>query len=88
VEDVEEKRVNATMSEETSEGAPVPPLIDIHSSREKPGDAFLAIHYRNYWFWIDDRDFSSKALFTFLYFLFSLTETGGKEGPIITVPIN
>jgi hypothetical protein len=89
VEDVEEKRVTATMSEETSEGTQVPPLIDIHSSREKPGDAFLAIHYRNHWFWIDDTDFGSKSLFTFLYFLFSLTETGGQGGaPIITVPIN
>ncbi len=88
-EDVKEKRVDATVPEETSEGTPVPPLIGIHSSREKPGDAFLAIHYRNYWFWIDDRDLRSKALFTFLYFLFSLTETGGKEGaPIITIPIN
>lgn len=87
-EDVEEKRVSATVSEETSEGTPVPPLIRIHSSREKPSDAFLAIHYHNYWFWIDDRDLRSKSLFTFLYFLFSLTETGGKEGaPIVTIPI-
>jgi hypothetical protein len=88
-EDVEENRVRATISEETSEGTPVPPLITIHSSTLKPRDAFVAIHYRSYWFWIDDRDFPSKGLFSFLYFLTSLTETGGKEGaPIITVPIN
>ena len=32
-------------------------------------------------------DLRSKTLFTFLMFVFSLTETGGKEGaPIITVP--
>lgn len=87
-EDVEEKRVGATVSEETSEGTPVTPLIGIHSSREKPSDAFAAIHYHNYWFWIDDRDFQSKSLFSFLYFLVSLTETGGKEGaPIVTIPI-
>ena len=54
----------------------------------KPSDAFAAIHYHNYWFWIDDRDFQSKSLFSFLYFLVSLTETGGKEGaPIVTIPI-
>ena len=84
---VEEKRVNPTMPEETVQGAPVPPLIGIHSSAEKPGDAFIAIPYRGHWFWIDDRDLRSKSLFTFLMFIFSLTETGGKEGaPIITVP--
>jgi len=57
-------------------------------STDKPGDAFIAVPYRNYWFWIDDRDLSSKTLFSFLMFVFSLTETGGaKEGaPIITVP--
>jgi hypothetical protein len=85
---VEEKRVNPTMSEETVQGgAAVPPLIRIHSSPDKPGDAFVSVPYRNHWFWIDDRDLRSKSLFSFFMFLFSLTETGGKEGaPIITIP--
>jgi len=84
---VEEKRVNATMPDETVEGATVPPLIRIHSSEERPGDAFITIPYRHYWFWIDDRDLRSKSLFSFLMFIFSLTETDGKEGaPVITVP--
>jgi hypothetical protein len=76
------------MPEETVQGTPVPPLIRIHSSTDKPGgDAFIAVPYRNHWFWIDDRDMRSKALFSFLMFIFSLTETGGKEGaPVITVP--
>jgi hypothetical protein len=85
---VEEKRVNATMPEETVQGVPVMPLLKIYSSTEKPADAFIAVPYRHYWFWIDDRDLRSKTLFSFLMFAFSLTETGGaKEGaPIITVP--
>jgi len=84
---VEEKRVNPTMPEDTAQGAVVAPLIRIHSSAEKPADAFIAVPYRNHWFWIDDRDLRSKSLFSFLMFIFSLTETGGKEGaPIITVP--
>ncbi len=83
----EEKRVNPTMPEEMVQGVSVPPLIRIHSSSDKPADAFIAVPYRKYWFWIDDRDYRSKALFSFLMFMFSLTETGGKEGaPIITVP--
>ncbi len=84
---VAEKRVNPTMPEEVVQGTPVPPLIRIYSSLEKPGDAFVAVLYRGHWFWIDDRDLRSKSLFSFLMFVFSLTETGGKEGaPVITVP--
>jgi hypothetical protein len=84
---VEERRVNPTMPEETVQGAAIPPLVRIHSSTDKPGDAFIAVPYRDHWFWIDDRDLRSKSLFSFLMFIFSLTETGGKEGaPIITVP--
>lgn len=85
---VNEERVNATVPEATSEGIPLPPLISIHSSTSKPSDAFIEVRYRDYWFWIDDRDFRSKSLFTFIYFLFSLTETGVQEGaPIVTIPI-
>jgi hypothetical protein len=84
---VEEKRVNPTMPEDMAEGAPVPPLIKIHSSRFLPGDAFLGVPYRNHWFWIDDRDPRSKSLFSFMMLIFSLTDTEGKEGaPIITIP--
>jgi hypothetical protein len=84
---VEEKRVNPTMPGDMVKGTPVPPLIRIHSSRCLPGDAFLAIPYRNHWFWIDDRDMRSKSLFSFMMFIFSLTDTEGKEGaPIITIP--
>lgn len=84
---VAEQRVNPTMPSVVVDGKPVPPLIRIHSSPDKPADAFIAVPYRDHWFWIDDRDLRSKSLFSFLMFIFSLTETGGKEGaPIITVP--
>ena len=62
-------------------------LIDIKHSVEKPDNAFTAVKYRDYWFWIDDRDFHSKRTFAFLMIIFSLTETGGKEGlPLVTIP--
>lgn len=85
--DVQEKRVNQTMAAETSDGAPVAALIGIHSSAERPAHAFVGVPYRNHWFWIDDRDLRSKTLFSFMMFVFSLTETEGKEGaPIVTIP--
>ena len=83
-EHVAEKRVPPTME---SEGEGVKgPLIRILCSREKPGDDFAAVPYRDRWFWIDDRDYQSKKLFSFLMFVMTLTETGGKEGaPIVTI---
>lgn len=63
------------------------PLIRIYSSPEKPTDAFVEVPYHGYWLWIDDRDLPSKRVFSFVMFIFSLVETGGKEGaPIVTIP--
>ena len=62
-------------------------LMNIHYSKEKPANAFSAVQYRDYWYWVDDRDFRTKRTFAFLMILFSLTETGGKEGlPLVTIP--
>ena len=59
----------------------------ILSQEKKPDDAFAAVHFHNYWYWIDDRDWISKRIFSLIMFLFTLTEKPEKEGvPIITVP--
>jgi hypothetical protein len=85
---VEEKRVNPTSLEQASPGNSLRPLIQIRSAPERPVDAFVAVPYRDHWFWIDDRDLPSKRMFSFLMFIFTLVEkTGGKEGaPIVTIP--
>jgi hypothetical protein len=84
---VEQKRTYPSLAQEFATGAPVPPLMRILSSPQRPDDAFAAVSYRQTWFWIDDRDFASKRLFSFIMFLFTLTDTGDKQGaPIITVP--
>jgi hypothetical protein len=61
--------------------------VFIKSSKEKPQDVFLAVSYRNYWFYIEDTDFRSKRIFSFLLFLLSLAE-GGSQGvaPVLTLP--
>jgi hypothetical protein len=84
---VADRRVTATAEPEVGPSGPIRPLIRIGSSPERPADAFLAVPYRGYWFWIDDRDMGSKKLFSFLMFVFTLVETGGKEGPpVLTIP--
>lgn len=45
------------------------------------------MRYRQHWFWIDQRDFRSKSIFTFLLLLTSLAETGMvPQAPVMTVP--
>ncbi len=84
---VKEQRVAPTAEPEVGPGGPVPPLIRIASGAARPADSFVAVPYRDYWFWIDDRDRPSKRLFSFLMFIFTLVETGGKEGaPVVTIP--
>jgi hypothetical protein len=85
--DVAEHRVSATWEPDVTPTGPVPPLMRIANSSDRPHDAFVAVPYRNSWFYIDDRDIPSKRLFTFLMFIFTLVETGTKEQPpIITIP--
>jgi hypothetical protein len=83
-----ERRTFPTPEPEIVNGAPVAPLIRILSSPQSPGDAFAAVRYGQDWYWIDDKDLPSKRLFSFIMFLFSLTESGDRPGtPIITIPV-
>lgn len=61
--------------------------VRIRSSKDKPADAYVAVPYRDHWFWIDDHDLKSKRTFAFMMLLFTLSETGEKENlPLITIP--
>lgn len=65
------------------------PLVSIHSAAEPPTNAFVTVHYSQHWFWIDNRDFRSKSIFSFILLLMSLAETGVvAQAPLITVPAN
>jgi hypothetical protein len=62
-------------------------IVRIHSGKDKPAHAFVAVPYRDHWFWIDDGDFQTKRALTAVMFFFTLAETGdpGKL-PLITIP--
>lgn len=61
--------------------------VRIHSGKEKPANAFAAVPYRDYWFWIENGDLQSKRSLTVVMFLFTLADTGGPEKlPLITIP--
>lgn len=62
-------------------------IIDIRWSESEPISAFVKVRYRDTWYYIDDRDFASKSVFTFVMVLFSLTESGDNTGlPLVTIP--
>jgi len=84
---VEEGRTVPSLVDRGNADAERRRLVDIGSGTDQPADAFVAVKYKDYWFWIDDRDFKSKRSFAYLMLLFSLTESGGKEGlPLVTIP--
>lgn len=64
-------------------------LLYVHCQKKKPLCAAVAVHYRGYWFYIDDRDHDSKATFTLLMQLFELQAGGGATGtkPVLTLPV-
>ncbi len=62
-------------------------LIHIRNSKTKPPDAYVAVSYRDRWFWIDDRDLKSKRAFAFMMMLFTLAAPAEKESlPVVTIP--
>jgi len=81
------RRVSPTPEADLGPEGPIPPLIRITSSSDRPTSAFVAVPYRGYWFSIDDQDIQSKRLFSFIMFLFTFVETGSKEAaPVLTIP--
>jgi hypothetical protein len=67
----------------------LPPLVRILSGTSAPSDAFAAVKYRDYWYWIDDRDYRTKGIFTFLMIIMTLSEKDDKvPAPVVTIPAN
>jgi len=61
--------------------------INILSGNEAPSNAAVAVQYNHQWFWIADTDFRSKAVFSTVMLLFSISDVGIKgSGPIVTIP--
>jgi hypothetical protein len=84
---VQQGRVMQTLSFDTDSDGGFSPLLTVRSGPQRPRDPFVAVCYRNHWFWIDDCDPRSKGIFSFLLILSSLTESDSpKSTPLITIP--
>lgn len=84
---VAEKRVRPTTEGDIGPSGAIAPLIRVANSAEPPADAFVAVPYQGYWFFIDNRDIPSKQIFSSIMFLFTFVETRSNEAaPILTIP--
>jgi hypothetical protein len=85
-EDVADGRATPGLSQSSEFPAKLR-LVRVRCSPEPPGDAYVAVNYRNKWFYIDDRDLATKRVFSFMMMLFTLADTGEQEPlPLITIP--
>jgi hypothetical protein len=63
-------------------------VMAIHSQKDRPTNAYVAVRYRGWWFWVADDDHSSKATFSLVNTLFSLQAATGKgRTPLLTLPV-
>ncbi len=64
-------------------------LIRVHCSKVRPCHAFVKVHYRDHWFYIDDNDLQSKQSFALIIEVFLMEVSGGVvPGPILTLPVS
>jgi len=79
-EHIAEKRTLNTFESENTE------LIRISYSGTKPENDFISVKSRDQWFYIDDRDVTSKTTFAIIRILLSLADEGGSTvGPLISI---
>jgi hypothetical protein len=84
-QDLQRHSAVPAIANDTSEGGSQP--VRIYSGKDKPAPAYVAVRYRDSWFWIDDGDWKTKRALTAIMFFFTLGETGGNENlPLITIP--
>jgi hypothetical protein len=87
--DLEQGKAAPGLIDTRAPAAPGGPPLQILVTDTPPKDAFVAVQYRERWFWIADADFESKYTFGIIMLLFSIADTGVKSvAPVVTVPVN
>ena len=74
----------------SAEGASSEATGTVHASKahKPPRTAYVAVKYRGYWFYIDDRDAASKATLALMMQLARLDFTRQQPGaPQLTLPV-
>src|SRR5258706_6346851 len=61
--------------------------VQFRKAKDPPADAHVAVEYKGFWFYIDDRDQDTKATFSLLMELARLELTGKGSQPLLTIPL-
>jgi hypothetical protein len=84
-QDVTEGRASTGLDGPASTATPDP--FRVMSSEDEPEDAFVAVRYRDRYYYVSDRDMASKRLLSFIMILFSLADRSEDAAkPVITIP--
>jgi hypothetical protein len=66
-------------------------LFEVHTCKghKPPANAYVAVCYRGYWYYIDDADQASKTTLSLMLQLSRLDfgHTRGGGGPLLTLPV-
>jgi len=63
-------------------------VMSIHSQKDRPGNAAVAVKYRDWWFYLADSDQNSKITFNLLNILFQLqATTASGKSPVLTLSV-
>ncbi len=63
-------------------------LLTVHHSSSYPAHAFVAVRFRDFWYYIDNSDICSKRTFVLLQLLYSLQSNEAKQLPtLLSLPI-
>ena len=65
--------------------------IRVHSSKDKPKGAAVAVKHRGYWFYIDETDMHTKLFYVMVRTLWSVSIAAGSDlsaAPVLTIPVS
>ena len=63
-------------------------VMSIHSQKDRPANAAVAVRYRDWWFYLADSDQNSKITFNLLNILFQLqATTASGKSPVLTLSV-
>ena len=64
--DVDSGAVMTSRRDDSPVAKELPTLVKIYSGVSEPGNVHVAVRYLGHWYWIEQSDYGSKSLFTFL----------------------